>query len=203
MTSKIILIIKIVCFQPETKYLYSMANFNTKITKRVQKFIETQKMFFVGTAPKNGRINLSPKGMDSFRILNENKIAWLSVTGSGNETAAHLIDDNRITIMFCAFEGAPNIVRIYGTAREIRPNHEDWNGLISQFTKLPGTRQIFEVSIESVQTSCGMSIPYYEYAGERNQLNDWAIDKGEAEIEQYWEDRNQTSIDGLPTNIMN
>lgn len=176
-----------------------MAKFYEKIPTRMQTFIEKQKVFFVATAPKNGRINLSPKGMDSFRILNENRIAWLSVTGSGNETSAHLLEDNRITIMFCAFEGTPNILRLYGKAQEILPTDAEWNDLIDLFPKLEGTRQIFDVAIESVQTSCGMSIPFYEYKEERNQLLDWAKDKGEDGIEQYWEDRNKVSIDGLKT----
>lgn len=176
-----------------------MAKFNDKITSRVQKFIEAQKMFFVATAPKNGRINLSPKGMDSFRVLNEKRVAWLSVTGSGNETSAHLIDDNRITIMFCAFEGAPNILRLYGKAKEVLPSDDEWNELSTQFPKLAGTRQIFDITIESTQTSCGMSIPFFEYKEERNQLLDWAEEKGEESIEQYWKDKNQTSIDGLKT----
>ncbi|WP_299119143.1 pyridoxamine 5'-phosphate oxidase family protein [uncultured Tenacibaculum sp.] len=176
-----------------------MAKFYNKINSRIQKFIEAQKVFFVATAPKNGRINLSPKGMDSFRVLNENKVAWLSVTGSGNETSAHLLEDNRITIMFCALEGAPNILRLYGKAKEILPDDTEWNSLISLFPKLSGTRQIFDVTIESVQTSCGMSIPFYEYKEERNQLLDWAEEKGENGIEQYWKNRNQVSIDGLNT----
>ncbi|WP_440120370.1 pyridoxamine 5'-phosphate oxidase family protein [Tenacibaculum sp. Ill] len=178
-----------------------MAKFYDKITNRVQKFIEAQKMFFVATAAKEGRINLSPKGMDTFRVLNENKVAWLSVTGSGNETSAHLLNDNRITIMFCAFDGAPNILRLYGKAKEILPTHDKWSNYANLFPKLPGTRQIFIVSVESVQTSCGMSIPFYEYHGERNQLNDWAIEKGEEGIKQYWNDRNQTSIDSLKSGL--
>jgi hypothetical protein len=176
-----------------------MAKFSDKITSRVQKFIEAQKVFFVATAPKDGRINLSPKGMDSFRVLNENRVAWLSVTGSGNETSAHLLDDNRITIMFCAFDGAPNILRLYGRAKEVLPNDAEWDDLISQFPKLAGTRQIFDITIESTQDSCGMSIPFYEYKEERNQLLDWAEEKGQENIEQYWKDRNETSIDGLNT----
>lgn len=176
-----------------------MAKFYDKITTRIQQFIEAQKLFFVATAPKNGRINLSPKGMDTFRVIDQNTVAWLSVTGSGNETSAHLLDTNRITIMFCAFEGAPNILRLYGKAKEILPNNDEWNDYSSLFPSLPGTRQIFIVSVESVQTSCGMSLPFYEYQGERNQLNDWASEKGKEGIEQYWNDKNQTSIDGLNT----
>ncbi|WBX71271.1 pyridoxamine 5'-phosphate oxidase family protein [Tenacibaculum retecalamus] len=176
-----------------------MAKFNNKITSRVQQFIAAQKVFFVATSPKNGRINLSPKGMDSFRVLNENRVAWLSVTGSGNETSAHLLDDNRITIMFCAFEGAPNILRLYGTAKEVLPNDAEWDDLITQFPKLSGTRQIFDVTVESTQNSCGMSIPFYEYKEERNELLSWAEEKGDTGIEQYWEDKNKISIDGLNT----
>lgn len=179
-----------------------MAKIYPSITNRIQKFIKAQKMFFVATAPKNGRINLSPKGMDTFRVLNENRVAWLSVTGSGNETAAHLLENGRITIMFCAFEGAPNILRLYGTAKGIRPNHSEWNSLIKLFPELPGARQIFVVEIVNAQTSCGMSIPYYDFKGERNQLIDWTNDKGKDGIEKYWEERNQTSIDGLPTGIL-
>ena len=179
-----------------------MAKFYNKITSRVQKFIESQKMFFVATAPKNGRINLSPKGMDSFRVISEKKVQWLSVTGSGNETAAHLINDNRITVMFCAFEGAPNIVRIFGTAKEIKPKDNEWSESIAQFPTIPGARQIFDITIESVQTSCGMSIPFYEYTGERNQLNEWASQIGDDGVQKYWKEKNQTSIDGLPTHIL-
>ncbi len=179
-----------------------MAKFNTKITKRTQQFIENQKLFFVATAPINGRINLSPKGMDSFRVINENRVLWLNVTGSGNETAAHLLENNRITIMFCAFEGAPNILRLYGKGKEVKPNDAEWNELVSLFPETPGTRQIFDIEIESTQNSCGMSIPFYEYQGERNQLNDWAEEIGKDGVSQYWEDKNQISIDGLPTNIL-
>jgi hypothetical protein len=179
-----------------------MSKFYTKITIRLQKFIEAQKIFFVATAPSSGRINLSPKGMDSFKVMNENRILWLNVTGSGNETAAHLLENKRITIMFCSFEKVPNILRLYGTGTEIKPNDKDWNEVISLFPETPGTRQIFDITIESAQTSCGMSIPFFEYKGERNDLNDWAIDQGKENIEQYWKKRNQTSIDGLPTNIL-
>jgi hypothetical protein len=179
-----------------------MAKFYNKITPRIQKFIETQKIFFVATAPVEGRINLSPKGMDSLRVIEENRIIWLNVTGSGNETAAHVHQNERITIMMCAFEGAPNILRIYGKAKEIKPNDKNWEELASLLPEIPGARQIFDVTVESVQTSCGMSIPFYEYKGEREDLNEWAQKKGEDGIKQYWKDKNQTSIDGLETSII-
>ena len=180
-----------------------MAKFYTKITSRIQQFIEAQKIFFVATAPVEGRINLSPKGMDSFRVIEENRVLWLNVTGSGNETAAHLLENQRITLMFCSFEGAPNILRLYGKGKEIKEGDASWHELIQLFPETPGTRQIFDIKIESAQTSCGMSIPFFEYKGERNELNDWATSKGKEGIKQYWEEKNQTSIDGLPTNIIN
>ena len=179
-----------------------MAKFYDSITSRLQSFIEAQKIFFVATAPKNGRINLSPKGMDSFRVLNSNRVLWLNVTGSGNETAAHLLENNRITLMFCSIEGAPNILRLYGKGKEIKPKDPNWNEVIELFPETPGTRQIFDIQIESAQTSCGMSIPFYEYQGEREALNNWALEKGEDGIQQYWKDKNQTSIDGLATRLL-
>jgi hypothetical protein len=180
-----------------------MSKFYTKITSRLAKFINQQKIFFVATAPNSGRINLSPKGMDSFRVLSENRVIWLNVTGSGNETAAHLLENKRITIMFCSFEKAPNILRLYGTGKEIKEGDESWNELIELFPETPGTRQIFDICIDSAQTSCGMSIPYFEYKGEREDLNDWAAKEGKVGIKKYWEEKNQSSIDGLPTKILN
>ena len=179
-----------------------MDKFYTKLTSRVQKFMEAQKIFFVATAPKEGRINLSPKGMDSIRVINENKILWLNLTGSGNETAAHILENERITLMFCAFEGNPNILRIYGKGKAIHPKDQAWKNAISLFPNIPGARQIFDITVESAQDSCGMSIPFYEYKGERNELNNWAEEQGKDKIAKYWKDKNQTSIDGLPTNIL-
>ncbi|APG65871.1 pyridoxamine 5'-phosphate oxidase [Tenacibaculum todarodis] len=176
-----------------------MAKFTNKITKRIQTFIEAQKLFFVATAPKDGRINLSPKGMDSFRVLDEKTVAWLSVTGSGNETSAHLLENGKMTIMMCAFEGAPNILRLYGTAIEVLPKDEKWTDLVANFPEIPGTRQIFVMTIDSTQSSCGMSIPFYEYQGERNELNDWAASKTEDELQTYIQEKNSESIDGLVT----
>lgn len=178
-----------------------MAKFYNKITSRVQKFIENQHIFFVATAPENGRINLSPKGMDSLRVIEKNRLIWLNVTGSGNETSAHILENGRMTIMFCSFEGAPNILRIYGTAKEVTKKDENWEELASLLPKISGARQIFDVTVESAQTSCGMSIPLYEFKGERDALNKWANEKGKEGIEEYWQEKNTKSIDGLPTRI--
>ena len=158
-------------------------------------------MFFVATASDTSRINLSPKGMDTFRVLDEKRVIWLNLTGSGNETAAHLEADGRITMMMCAFEGAPMILRIYGKGRVIHPKHEKWSELIGQFPDLGGKRQIIDVEVEMVQTSCGMSIPFYDFKSERRELDDWAKNKGEEGIKDYWKEKNETSIDGLPTRI--
>lgn len=180
-----------------------MAKQYDHINDRIKKFIETQKIFFVATTTADSRINLSPKGMDTFRVINDNKILWLNLTGSGNETAAHLDKDGRITIMFCAFEGAPMILRLYGKGKIIQPKDEQWNTVKQNFPDLAGTRQIFDIEIDMVQTSCGMSIPFFDYKEERNQLNDWAIKKGEDGIKDYWLEKNEFSIDGIPTNIKN
>ncbi len=165
-------------------------------------FIAQQKLFFVGTAMAEGRVNISPKGMDTLRVLSPSRVVWLSVTGSGNETAAHVQHNPRMTLMFCAFEGDPLILRLYGTARAIHQTDADWAELYSLFPALPGVRQIYDVAIDLVQSSCGMAVPYFDFAGEREQLNEWAVKKGEAGIRQYWADRNSVSLDGLPTRIV-
>lgn len=133
--------------------------------------------------------------------MDTNRIAWLNVTGSGNETAAHLLENQRITLMFCAFEGVPNILRLYGKGKAVYPGDSEWNGLIGLFPEILGIRQIFDITVESVQTSCGMSVPFYDYVGEREQLNDWAREKGEVGIKAYWKEKNIVSIDGNPTGI--
>lgn len=164
-------------------------------------FISRQKLFFVGTAAENGRVNVSPKGMDTLRIVDDSRVVWLNVTGSGNETAAHVKCHPRMTIMFCAFAGEPLILRLYGEARAIHRNDPEWGELYALFSPLPGARQIFDMSIELVQSSCGMGVPYFSFEGEREQLNNWAEKKGDAGIRQYWLDKNRQSIDGLPTDI--
>ena len=179
-----------------------MATQYTEISTKHKIFIEQQKIYFVATATESSRINLSPKGMESLKILNKNRIIWLNVTGSGNETAAHIQENPRMTIMFNAFEGNPLILRLYGVAKVIHPSDVEWGELYSLFTPLPGARQIFDFDVDLVQTSCGMGVPNYDYVGERELLNEWARVKGQEGVEKYWVDKNQKSIDGLETNII-
>ena len=178
-----------------------MAKFLNKIDDQVRKFIGEQKMFFTASAPKSGRVNLSPKGINTFRCLDENTVCYLDLTGSGNETAAHVAENGRLTIMFCSFENAPLILRLYGTGEAVRQTSERWNELSKLFDDFPGTRQIIVLNVESLQTSCGFGIPLYEFVEDRKQLIDWAERKGGDGINAYWHDKNQTSIDGLPTKI--
>ncbi len=174
----------------------------TEISDKLIHFIEQQKIFFVGTATEDSRVNISPKGMDSLKVMDKNRVIWLNVTGSGNETAAHIQQLPRMTIMFTAFEGNPMILRLYGEAKAIHVNDPEWEDLYSLFNPIPGARQIFDVSVDLVQTSCGMAVPFYDYAGDRDQLKDWATKKGDAGIKQYWEQKNQLSLDGIPTHII-
>lgn len=165
-------------------------------------FIEAQRIFFVATATAGGRVNVSPKGMDSLVVFGSKRVAWLNVTGSGNETSAHIQSNPRMTLMFCAFTGKPLILRLYGQAKVYHRADREWRELLPAFNPLPGARQIFDVEIDLVQSSCGMSIPYLDYVGEREMLNDWARIQGEAGIRRYWSDKNAMSIDGQPTHIV-
>jgi len=174
----------------------------SEITDELKTFIEAQKLFFVGTAAAAGRINVSPKGMDSLRVLGRNRVVWLNLTGSGNETAAHIREINRMTMMFCAFEGNPLILRLYGDARAVHRHDADWEATYALFNPLPGARQIFDIKVDLVQTSCGMGVPLFDYAGDREQLIDWAARKGDAGLQKYWEEKNLTSLDGKPTHII-
>lgn len=179
-----------------------MAQRYLEISDKLKQFIQQQKIFFVATATADSRINISPKGMDTLRILGNNRIVWLNVTGSGNETAAHIQESPRMTIMFTAFEGDPMILRLYGSARAVHKNDPEWNELFSLFDPLPGSRQIFDFNVELVQTSCGMAVPFFDYTGEREQLTNWAINKGEEGIRDYWQKKNQSSLDEKPTYIV-
>lgn len=179
-----------------------MAQRFTNLSEQHIQFISSQKIFFVGTAAQTGRVSVSPKGMDSLRVLSNSRVVWLNVTGSGNETSAHVQQDPRMTIMFCAFEDDPLILRLYGSARVIHKADAEWNTLFPLFKPLPGARQIFDLAIDLVQTSCGTSVPYYSYNGDRETLSVWAEKKGEDGIKQYWKDKNQISLDGFPTHVV-
>jgi len=167
-----------------------------------REFIEQQKMFFVGTADSDGRVNVSPKGMDSFKVMGDNRVVWLNMTGSGNETAAHLIENNRMTIMFCAFEGSPMILRLFGHSKVIHTRDGEWGSLFSMFRAMPGARQIMDMQVDLVQESCGMAVPLFDFNEQRDLLVQWADRKGDQGLHEYWESRNQVSIDGKPTRIL-
>jgi len=172
-----------------------------EVSDKLKKFICQQKIFFVGTATETGRVNISPKGMDSLRVLSSTQVIWLNVTGSGNETAAHIQQLPRMTLMFMSLEAKPLILRLYGTARAVHLNDPEWGELYAHFNPIAGARQIFDLTVDLVQTSCGMAVPFFDYVGEREQLNDWASNKGDQGIKEYWLAKNQTSLDGMPTHI--
>ncbi len=172
-----------------------------EIPEKIQEFIKEQKIFFVGTAATEGRVNVSPKGMDSFRVIDKNKIVWLNLTGSGNETAAHLIQDSRMTIMFCSFEKKPLILRLYGQAKIFHERDNEFHEYLNLFPETPGSRQIIELDVDLVQTSCGYGIPFMDYIEERPSLRQWGENKSEDKIKKYWKDKNTVSIDGFETKI--
>jgi Pyridoxamine 5'-phosphate oxidase len=178
-----------------------MAKQFDRITEAHRAFILRQKVFFTASAAGEGRVNLSPKGLDTLRLLGANELAYLDLTGSGNETAAHLQATGRLTLMFCAFEGPPMILRLYGRGRVLRRGTSAYAGLIGRFEELPGARQIVALDIELVQTSCGYGVPLYEFKGDRPSLARWAESKGEEGLERYRREHNRESIDGLPTGL--
>ena len=179
-----------------------MAKFYPDINTSLQEFIKEQKIFFTATASRTGRINLSPKGIDTFRCIDNNTVAYLDLTGSGNETAAHLNEDSRMTIMFCSFSEKPLILRLYGHGKVIRPRDEEWSTYYSNFHPVPGERQIIVLKVDSAQTSCGHGVPIYELKEERRTIIDWADKKGEQGLYEYWQVKNLKSIDGLPTKLL-
>jgi len=178
-----------------------MGKFFDSIQPNHQAFIEKQKMFFTATAPlgSGGHVNLSPKGLDSFKVLSPTRVGYMDLVGSGNETSAHLLENGRITFMFCAFDGPPNILRLYGTGYTVLPGDVAWAELSTYFTIGLGTRQIIVADIHKVQTSCGFSVPLYEYTGERDHAQKWAEKKGADGLEAYKKEKNRISMDGLKT----
>ena len=165
-------------------------------------FISEQKIYFVGTAAESGSVNVSPKGGDSLRVINAKEIAWLNLTGSGNESASHVLQDPRMTVMFCSFEGKPLILRAYGNAKVVHKKDKDWEEYNSKFPHSVAARQIFVLDISMVQSSCGMSVPYFSYEGDRDDLAKWSEKQGTDGIEKYWAKKNQKSIDGFDTEIL-
>jgi hypothetical protein len=170
-----------------------------QIDEKLAAFIERQHVFFVGTAPDSpdGHLNVSPKGLDTFRILGPDLVAYLDLTGSGIETVAHLRQNGRITILFCAFEGRTLILRLHGRGRVVEPGDPEWDLLIAGFPEYPGVRSIIVVDVERIADSCGYAVPLYEYQGERSQLIDYANKKGLEGMEQYKAQMNRASIDGI------
>ena len=164
-------------------------------------FIAAQHIFFVGTAAPTGRVNVSPKGMDSLRVLGPNLIRWRNLTGSGNETAGHLPLEARMTLMWCAFDGRPMILRTYGTARIMTPTDARWEEANAAFPSDSGARQIYDLDIDLVQSSCGFAVPLMDYVEDRQVLANWSAGQGEDGIRTYWKDRNGATIDGFPTGI--
>jgi len=165
-------------------------------------FISEQKIYFVGTAAESGSVNVSPKGGDSLRVINAKEIAWLNLTGSGNESASHVLQNPRMTVMFCSFEGKPLILRAYGNAKVVHKKDKDWDKYNSKFPHSVAARQIFVLDITLVQSSCGMSVPYFSYEGDRDDLAKWSEKQGTDGIERYWVKKNQKSIDGFDTEIL-
>jgi hypothetical protein len=178
-----------------------MGKLHSEITADLRAFIDRQPLFFVATAPSgsHGHVNLSPKGLDALRVLGPREVAYLDSVGSGAETIAHLRDNGRITLMFCAFDGAPNILRLYGTGEAIEPQDAAFALLQPAFGgALPGTRAIIRVSVERIADTCGFGVPLMEFRAQRPTLPTWASRKGPEALLEYQRQKNATSIDGLP-----
>ena len=175
----------------------------TKLNRTLRAFIERQHVFFVATAAPDGRVNVSPKGMSTFRILGDTHIRWLNLSGSGNETAAHLRASNRMTLMFCAFEGNPMILRAYGQATTTHPRDAEWEEKVADFATLAGSRQIFDLRLDLVQTSCGSGVPVMRFVKNRGaeELVPYYEQMGLEGVIEYWKRRNTVSIDGMDTGI--
>ena len=166
------------------------------------RLIDESVVFFVATAARDGRVNLSPKGGDSLRVLGPARILWRNITGSGNETAGHLREINRITLMWCSFTKRPMILRAYGSAQTIQPSDTGWEEANAHFDPHAGARQVFDVSVDLVQSSCGYAVPFMDFISERDTLDRWTEQKGPDGIRAYWDEKNRTTIDGHPTGIV-
>lgn len=178
-----------------------MPAFYEKLDDKLTSFIEEQNMFFVATAPKDGRINMSPKGLDSLRVLSPTQIAYLNLTGSGNETSAHLLEDNRMTMMFCSYTRTTNIVRLYGRAIEVTPEDTEFDDYYALFPDYTAPRQILILDIESIQTSCGYGVPVMTLDHERDTLDKYMENLGPDGVSEYKQKNNLKTIDGLRTRL--
>lgn len=180
-----------------------MGKFHELIKPAHKTFIKEQHIFFVATAPLSaqGRVNLSPKGLDCFRVLSDHQVAYMDLISSGNETSAHTLENGRITFMFCSFDATPNILRLYGKGFTVLPGTALWENYAAHFTIYPSTRQIIVADIDLVQTSCGFGVPMYEYTGERDIHFEWAEKKGADGLYEYMQQNNLKSLEGLPTNL--
>ena len=180
-----------------------MAQKFTALSPEHKAFIARQNIFFVASAAPGARVNLSPKGMASFVTLGDNQVAYLDCTGSGSETSAHLAadPDRRLTIMFCAFEGDPVILRLYGRGGSHLRNTPGYDALLPHFEEMPGARQIVTLDVELVTTACGMAVPLYDYKAERKNLVRYWTKQGVAGLRKYWAKKNAVSLDGLPTGL--
>jgi len=174
-----------------------------KLNRAVKAFIEKQHLFFVATADATGRVNVSPKGMDTLRIRDDNRIVWLNLSGSGNETAAHVQATGRMTLMFCAFEGSPQILRVYGQSKVFHPRDPEWAEMVTDFPKLGGSRQIFDLTVDLVQTSCGTGVPVMAFARSRGEeeLEPFYDEMGPEGVKDFWQRKNVETVDGRPTGI--
>ena len=171
------------------------------LTADHRKFIEEQHMFFSGSAGPSGRVNISPKGMDSLRIMGENRILWMNLTGSGNETAGHLKQDPRMTLMWCSYTRRPLILRCYGTAKTYPPGDDGWDSRAVEFPAHRSARQIYDVTVDMVQTSCGYAVPFMDFVQDRDTMQTWVDGKSDEDLRQYWRDKNTTTLDGQETGI--
>jgi hypothetical protein len=177
-------------------------NMFDQIESEHRSFIERQNIFFVATAAGEGRVNIAPKGMDTLRVVDPNRIVWLDLTGAENETAAHLLEIPRMTLMWCSFDRNPLVLRAYGDAAAVHPRDDAWRELIPLFPALPGTRQLLDLHVQTVLTSCGYGVPLFEFVGQRDTLRRWAETKGEEGVRTHWKERNQWSLDHKPTGLL-
>ena len=173
----------------------------SEISDTHHEFISKQKLFFVGTAAPEGRVNIAPKDMESLRVMGPNRIVWRNLTGAENETAAHLLESPRMTLMWCSFDQKPMILRVYGAAAPIHPRDAAWDELASLFPVTSGARQFLDISIDLALVSCGFGVPLYEFVDYRDTLRRWSEQAGEEGLKKHWAKHNQLSIDGRPTKI--